>query len=47
MAAKDNELEPGAEGPDFELDSNSGSKVRLSDFRSRHNVLVYFMREFT
>ncbi len=47
MAAEDNEIEPGAEGPDFELDSNSGSKVRLSDFRSRHNVLVYLMREFT
>ncbi len=47
MAAEDNEIGSGAEGPDFELDSNSGSKVRLSDFRSRHNVLVYFMREFT
>ena len=47
MTAEDKEIEPGAEGPDFELDSNSGSKVRLSDFRSRHNVLVYFMREFT
>ncbi len=47
MSGELNEIEPGAEGPDFELDSNTGSKVRLSDFRSRHNVLLYFMREFT
>ncbi len=47
MADEVDEIELGAEGPDFELDSNTGSKVRLSDFRSRHSVLVYFMREFT
>ncbi len=47
MAAEDNEIEPGAKGPDFELDSNTGSKVRLSDFRGHQGVLLYFMREFT
>ncbi len=47
MAAEDNEIEPGAEGPDFELDSNTGSKIRLSDFRGHQGVLLYFMREFT
>ncbi len=47
MAAEDNEIEPRAEGPDFELESNTGDKIRLSDFRGHQAVLLYFMREFT
>ena len=47
MAAEVDEIGPGAEGPAFELESSSGNQIRLSDFRSSHNVLLYFMREFT
>ncbi len=47
MAPDVNEIGPGAEGPEFELESDSGTRVRLSDFRGKHNVLLYFMREFT
>ncbi len=47
MAGEISEIGPGAEGSDFELDSNSGNQIRLSDFRDSHKVLLYFMREFT
>ena len=47
MAPDVNEIGPGAEGPDFELDSSGGNRVRLSDFRGQQGVLLYFMREFT
>ena len=47
MAIEVDEMGLGAEGPDFELDSNSGNQIRLSDFRGSHKVLLYFMREFT
>ena len=47
MAGEISEIGPGAEGPDFELDSNSGNQIRLSDFRGQQGVLLYFMREFT
>src|SRR5262249_54775141 len=32
----------GDKAPDFELDSTSGEKVRLSNFRGRQNVLLAF-----
>ena len=35
-------LNVGDTAPDFELDSTSGSKVKLSDFRGKKNVLVAF-----
>jgi peroxiredoxin len=35
-------LQPGTEAPDFELRSHRGGTVRLSDFRSRKNVVVAF-----
>ena len=47
MGTEDNGVEPGAAGPDFSLESNEGRQVRLSEFRGRRNVLLYFMREFT
>jgi len=30
----------GTEAPDFELESHLGDRVRLSEYRGRHNVLV-------
>ena len=47
MGTEDNGVELGAAGPDFSLESNEGRQVRLSEFRGRSNVLLYFMREFT
>ena len=39
-------IEVGSEAPDFALPSVAGPAVRLSDFRGKHNVIMYFMREF-
>ncbi len=47
MGTEDNGVGPGVAGPDFSLESNEGRQVRLSEFRGRSNVLLYFMREFT
>ncbi len=47
MGTKDNGVGPGVAGPDFSLESNEGRQIRLSEFRGRSNVLLYFMREFT
>lgn len=47
MGTEDNGVGPGVTGPDFSLESNEGRQVRLSEFRGRSNVLLYFMREFT
>ena len=33
--------------PDFGLESDGGAIVRLSEFRGRAHVILYFMREFT
>ncbi len=47
MGTEDNGVGLGVAGPDFSLESNEGRQVRLSGFRGRTNVLLYFMREFT
>ncbi len=47
MGTEDNGVGPGVAGPDFSLESDEGRQVRLSGFRGRRNVLLYFMREFT
>jgi hypothetical protein len=33
--------------PDFGLESDGGAIVRLSEYRGRAHVVLYFMREFT
>ncbi len=47
MGTEDDDVGPGIAGPDFSLESDEGRQVRLSEFRGRSNVLLYFMREFT
>ncbi len=38
----------GADAPDFELDSHLDSKVKLSDFKGKKNVmLVFYPLDFT
>jgi AhpC/TSA family len=41
------EINIGSPAPDFSLESNTGILVRLSEYRGRANVVLYFMREFT
>ena len=47
MGSEKDGLALGDVAPDFTLDSSDDGQVRLSDYRGEHNVLVYFMREFT
>ena len=47
MGTEDNGVGLGVAGPDFSLEFNEGRQVRLSEFRGRSKVLLYFMREFT
>ena len=38
---------PGSAAPDFDLESQTGTRVRLSTYRGRQNVAVFFMRAHT
>lgn len=40
-------LEPGDKAPDFELESDAGQNVRLSDFRGRRVVLYFYPKDDT
>lgn len=39
-------LKVGIAAPDFALPNIAGQMVRLSDFRDKQNVVIFFMREF-
>ena len=41
------EVNVGSFAPDFGLECNEGAIVRLSEYRGRAHVVLYFMREFT
>jgi len=41
-----NFLTPGEIAPEFELDDLHGNLVRLSDFRGRQPIVLYFLRGF-
>jgi len=41
------EVNAGSLAPDFRLESNGGAIVRLSEYRGRAHVVLYFMRAFT
>ena len=41
------EVNLGSLAPDFRLESNGGAIVRLSEYRGRAHMVLYFMREFT
>ncbi len=36
----------GSLAPEFSLPSGDGKEIRLGDFRSRKNVVLFFIREY-
>jgi len=46
-AALDRTAAPQAPAPDFELESHTGERVRLSQFRGKQRVVLFFMRAYT
>ena len=38
---------PRKPAPDFQLESHSGERVRLSEFRGKRRVVLFFMRAYT
>jgi len=47
MANDTTDINVGSPAPDFRLESHEGTFVRLSEYRGRSHVVLYFMREFT
>ena len=40
------ELTTGALAPDFRLPGSHGQEVSLADYRSKSNVILFFVREY-
>jgi len=38
---------PGRPAPDFDLESHTGERVRLSVYRGGKSVVLFFMRAYT
>lgn len=36
----------GSLAPDFTLSSGNGTEIRLTDFRARNHVVLFFIREY-
>jgi peroxiredoxin len=36
----------GSLAPDFNLIASNGAEVKLSDYRSKNNVVLFFVREY-
>jgi peroxiredoxin len=47
MATDSIDAKIGSLAPDFKLPSTNGLEIALSDFRSKNNVILFFIREFT
>ena len=46
MANNTDSIQVGRNAPDFQLFSGDGKMIRLSDYRGKQHVVLYFMREF-
>lgn len=46
MSTNISEVEVGSVAPDFSLSTSDGKTIRLSDFKGKKHVVLYFMREF-
>ena len=44
--ANNPELAVGAMAPEFGLAASSGGEIHLADYRSRKNIVLFFVREF-
>ena len=40
------DLAVGTLAPEFSLPASTGSEISLTDFRTKNNVYVFFVREF-
>lgn len=36
----------GSQAPEFGLPANTGTEIKLTDFRSKQAIVVFFVREF-
>jgi peroxiredoxin len=44
--AENPELTVGSMAPDFSLPAGDGTEIKLADFRSKKNVVLFFVREY-
>jgi peroxiredoxin len=40
------ELTEGSLAPDFQLPASAGGEIRLSDYRRKSHVVLFFVREY-
>jgi peroxiredoxin len=41
-----NQVTVGSLAPDFSLIASNGAEVKLADYRSKNNVVLFFVREY-
>ena len=46
MTSLSTQVTIGAVAPDFELSASNETTVKLSDFRNKSNVVLFFVREY-
>ena len=46
MADHPSQITIGSLAPEFSLPANNGNEIKLADFRSKNNVILFFVREF-
>jgi peroxiredoxin len=44
--ADNSELQIGSTAPEFILPANTGLEIKLADFESKKNLVLFFVREF-
>ena len=44
--AENSDLAVGMMAPEFSLPAGDGGEIKLADFRSKKNVVLFFIREF-